>query len=132
MRGIVSFVAVFVFVLSLARAAQAAGLATGSVWVNENNSTMIINSVDSNTGLMTGTFTTGVGCGSGVQRPMTGFYNQGALNFTVNFQECNSATSWAGQLSATGNQIMTLWYLALSGTPQWNSIIAGTDTFTLQ
>jgi hypothetical protein len=132
MRGIVSFVTAIVFVLGFGCAVQAADLATGSVWINENNSTLIINSVDSNTGLMTGTFTTGVGCGVGVQRPMTGFYNQGAMTFTVNFQNCNSGTSWAGQLSATGNQIMTLWYLALSGMPQWNSIIAGTDTFTLQ
>ncbi len=132
MRALVSFVTAFVFVLGLARMAQAQDLAAGSIWINQNNSKLLISSVDPNTGLMTGIFATGVGCGVGVQRPMTGFYNQGAMTFTVNFQECNSATSWSGQLSATGTQIMTLWYLASSGTPQWNSIIAGTDTFTLQ
>ncbi len=132
MRALVSFVTAFVFVLGLARMAQAQDLAAGSIWINQNNSKLLISSVDPNTGLMTGIFATGVGCGVGVQRPMTGFYNQGAMTFTVNFQECNSATSWSGQLSATGTQIMTLWDLSSSGRPQWNSILSGTDTFTLQ
>jgi uncharacterized membrane protein len=125
-------IAAVLFAVSLPVAAGAQDLAAGSVWVNANNSTMTLTSVDPTTGLMTGTFVTGVGCGVGVVRPLSGFFNQGAITLTVNFQDCQSATSWTGQLSGTGNQIVTLWYLAVSGTPAWNSIIAGTDVFTRQ
>lgn len=125
-------IAAVLFAVSLPVAAGAQELAAGTVWVNANNSTMTLTSVDPTTGLITGTFVTGVGCGVGVVRPLTGFYNQGAITLTVNFQDCQSATSWTGQLSATGNQIVTLWYLAVSGTPAWNSILAGTDVFTRQ
>ncbi len=129
---IVIRLAAVVFTLVLPHAAGAQELAAGTVWVNENNSAMTLTSVDPTTGLMTGTFVTGVGCGVGVVRPLTGFYNQLAITFTVNFQECQSATSWSGQMNPTGNQIVTLWYLAVSGPPAWNSIIAGTDVFTRQ
>lgn len=118
--------------LALTQGAAAQDLAAGSVWKNENNSTMTINSVDPNTGLISGTFETGVGCGVGTPRPLSGFYNQGAITLTVNFEDCNSATAWSGQVTAAGNQIVTLWYLAVSGTPAWDSVLAGTDVFTLQ
>ena len=80
--------------LALTQGAAAQDLAAGSVWKNENNSTMTINSVDPNTGLIAGTFETGVGCGVGTPRPLSGFYNQGAITLTVNFEDCNSATAW--------------------------------------
>ena len=121
--------AAVVFALVLPHAAGAQELAAGTVWVNENNSAMTLTNVDPTTGLMTGTFVTGVGCGVGVVRPLSGFYNQGAITFTVNFQECQSATSWSGQMSSTGSQIVTLWYLAVSGPPAWNSVMAGSDVF---
>ncbi len=129
---IVIRLAAVVFALVLPHAAGAQELAAGTVWVNENNSAMTLTSVDPTTGLMTGTFVTGVGCGVGVEWPLSGFYNQGAITFTVNFQECQSATSWSGQISTAGNQIVSLWYLAMSGFPAWNSILAGTDVFTRQ
>jgi hypothetical protein len=122
-------IAAVVFAVSLPFAAGAQDLAAGTVWVNQNNSAMTLTSVDPNTGLMTGTFVTGVGCGVGVVRPLSGFYNQGAITFTVNFQECQSATSWSGQMNTMGNQIVTLWYLAVSGPPAWNSVMAGSDVF---
>lgn len=125
-------IAIVAFALVLPHAASAQELATGTVWVNQNKSTLTLASFDPNTGLLTGTFVTGVGCGVGTVRPMTGFYNQGAITFTVNFQECNSATSWSGQISTAGNQILSLWYLAVSGTPAWNSVLAGADVFTRQ
>ncbi len=52
------------------------------------------------------------------------------MTFTVNWQECNSLTSWTGNYST--NTLTTLWLLTVSGPPKWNSIIAGADTFTLQ
>ncbi len=106
-------------------------LAASSVWVNELGSTMTIQTVGSD-GLITGTYVTAVGCGAGKVRPLRGWYNGGAITFTVNWQECSSLTSWTGNVSATSPTIETLWQLAVSGPPAWNSIIAGADRFTLQ
>ena len=105
--------------------------AAQSVWINELGSTMTIASVGSD-GQITGTYVTAVGCGAGTVRPLTGWYNQGAITFTVNWQGCSSLTSWTGTVGTAGSTIDTLWYLVLSGPPQWNSIVAGTDSFTLQ
>ncbi|MEE8505225.1 MAG: avidin/streptavidin family protein [Kiloniellales bacterium] len=97
-------------------------------WVNELGSTMTTTwGAD---GLITGTYVTAVGCGAGTVRPLTGWWNKGAMTFTVNWQECNSLTSWTGNYAS--GKIATLWLLALSGPPEWNSINAGADTFTLQ
>ncbi len=106
-------------------------LAVSSVWINELGSTMTIQTVGSD-GLITGTYVTAAGCGVGTVRPLRGWYNNGAITFTVNWQECNSLTSWTGNLTSSGVTIATLWLLALSGPPEWNSINAGADTFTLQ
>ncbi len=97
-------------------------------WVNELGSKMTTSwGAD---GLITGTYVTAVGCGAGTVRPLTGWWNNSAMTFTVNWQECNSLTSWTGNFS--GVTLTTLWQLTLSGPPKWNSIIAGADTFTLQ
>jgi hypothetical protein len=98
------------------------------VWVNELGSKMTTSwGAD---GLITGTYVTAVGCGAGTVRPLTGWWNNSAMTFTVNWQACNSLTSWTGNFG--GGKITTLWLLTVSGPPQWNSIVAGADTFTLQ
>ncbi len=98
------------------------------VWVNELGSKMTTSwGAD---GLITGTYVSAVGCGAGTVRPLTGWWNNAAITFTVNWQDCNSLTSWTGNYNA--GTIATLWLLTVSGPPQWNSIIAGADTFTLQ
>ena len=98
------------------------------VWVNELGSKMTTSwGAD---GLISGTYVTAVGCGAGTPKPLTGWWNNSAMTFTVNWQECNSLTSWTGNYST--NTLTTLWLLTVSGPPQWNSIIAGADTFTLQ
>ena len=102
-----------------------------SQWANELGSVMTIASVDS-MGYVTGSYVTGAGCGQGVQKPLVGWYNDGAFTFTVNWQECDSLTAWSGNLDSTGQTIPTLRHLVISGTPQWNSTLAGTDTFTLE
>jgi hypothetical protein len=73
--------------------------AVSSVWVNELGSTMTIQSVGTD-GLITGTYVTAVGCGAGTVRPLTGWWNNSAMTFTVNWQECNSLTSWTGNYNA--------------------------------
>ncbi len=105
--------------------------AASSEWVNELGSTMTIQSVGVD-GLITGTYVTAVGCGAGKVRPLRGWYNKGAVTFTVNWQECNSLTSWTGNVASSVTTIVTLWQLTMSGIPKWNSIIAGADTFTLK
>ncbi len=98
------------------------------VWVNELGSKMTTSwGAD---GLITGTYVTAVGCGAGTAKPLTGWWNNSAMTFTVNWRECNSLTSWTGNYST--NTLTTLWLLTVSGPPQWNSITAGADTFTLQ
>jgi hypothetical protein len=100
-------------------------------WKNQRGSTLVLNNTGSST--LTGTFTTAVGCGQGVARPITGTYNTYAVSFTANFAECRSITAWNGMLyTASPMQIQTLWYLSAAGAPQWNSIVAGADTFTRQ
>jgi hypothetical protein len=100
-------------------------------WKNQRGSTLVLNNTGSSA--LTGTFTTAVGCGQGVARPITGTYNGYAVSFTANFAECKSITAWNGMLhTASPMQIQTLWYLSTAGAPQWNSIVAGADTFTRQ
>jgi hypothetical protein len=110
-------------------------LTAGSSWVNELGSVLTINNVASN-GLMTGTYVTKVGCDAGLPQPMTGWYYSGntggAITFTVNWQSCNSLTSWTGQYNYSNNNFQTLWYLAAAAAPAWNGINAGTDTFVPQ
>ncbi len=115
-------------VQSWAAAAQQLTVDTVFTWVNELGSTMTTSwGAD---GLITGTYVTAVGCGAGTVRPLTGWWNNAAMTFTVNWQECNSLTSWTGNYTA--GTIATLWQLTVSGPPKWNSITAGADTFTLQ
>lgn len=114
--------------------AQAADLPMDapSTWVNQLGSKMVI--TISSTGVVSGTYVSAVGCGAGNPYPVAGWYNNLAISFTVNWQTCNSLTSWTGHLVASGStlQFDTLWYLALGGTVQWNSTVAGHDTFTYQ
>lgn len=117
---------------SLAAAQAQTKLTAGSSWVNELGSVLTINSI-APSGLMTGTYTSNVGCGAGTAQPMTGWYypgnTGGAITFSVYWNGCNSVTSWSGQYNYQNQQFQTLWYLTLAAQPAWNGINAGTDTF---
>ena len=128
--------AVLLIAGAVAQPAQAqTKLTAGTSWVNELGSVLTINSIGAN-GLMTGTYVTNVGCGAGQPQPMTGWYYSGqtggAMTFTVNWQGCNSLTSWSGQYNYSNANIQTLWYLAAAAAPAWNGINAGADTFVPQ
>jgi hypothetical protein len=112
--------------------AQGPALNTTTTWVNELGSEMTI-AIGSN-GAITGTYVSAVGCGAGTAFPLIGWWNNQAMTFTVNWgATCNSLTAWTGHWTSTGgSKIGTLWYLAVGGPPQWNSTVAGTDTFTQQ
>ena len=121
--------------VALAPAQAQTKLTAGSSWVNELGSVLTITGIAGN-GLMTGTYTTNVGCDAGQPQPMTGWYyggkTVGAITFTVYWNGCNSVTSWSGQFNYSTNGFQTLWYLTAAAAPAWKGIAAGTDTFTPQ
>jgi hypothetical protein len=114
--------------LALGRAAEAEDcqLPSGKTWKNELKSEMTVK-VDPS-GALSGTYKTAEGCGSGIPRPLTGFCNGYAVTFSVNWQECMSTTAWSGTYSS--GKLTTLWQLVLAKQPAWDSIMAGTDTFS--
>jgi hypothetical protein len=120
---------------ALAPARAQTSVTAGSSWVNELGSVLTINSVAAN-GLMTGTYTTNVGCSAGTPQPMTGWYYGGnaggAITFSVYWNGCNSVTSWSGQYNINNGNFQALWHLTLAAAPAWNGIYAGTDSFTPQ
>jgi len=79
-------------------------------------------------GTLSGTYKTAVGCGAGKSRPLTGFCNGYAVTFSVNWQECVSTTAWSGTYN--NGKLTTLWQLVLAKQPSWDSIMAGSDTFS--
>jgi hypothetical protein len=99
-------------------------------WANERGSTIRVE--NGGGGKLIGRFTTAVGCGAHVARPLVGFYNTNSVGFVVDFgPQCPSTTSWNGTFWAgTPNRLKTLWYLSSGGVPAWNSTNAGADTFT--
>ncbi|MCG6862229.1 MAG: avidin/streptavidin family protein [Chromatiaceae bacterium] len=113
--------------VAFAASANASGceMPSGKTWVNELGSTMMA-TVDSK-GAISGTYATAVGCGAGVERPMTGFCNGHAVTFSVNWQECSATNAWSGTYD--NRELKTLWHLVNGEKPAWNSILAGTDTF---
>lgn len=121
--------------LSQAQAQAETRLAPGLSWVNEDGSVLAIATVAPN-GLLTGTFTTQVGCGAHKAQPVTGWYVAagagGALTFSVNWEGCNSVTTWSAQYGNATGGFHALWHLAVASTPAWNGIVSGAHTFVVQ
>jgi len=121
--------------LTQAQAQAETKLAPGLSWVNEDGSVLAITTVAPN-GLLTGTFTTQVGCGAQKAQPVTGWYVAagagGALTFSVNWEGCNSVTAWSAQYSNATGSFRALWHLAVASGPVWNGIISGAHTFVVQ
>jgi hypothetical protein len=119
--------------LPLAQAKAQSKFTAGLSWANEAGSVLSITSVGPN-GLLSGTFTTKVGCGHGKPHPVTGWFypaaNGGAVTFSVYWNGCNSVTSWLGQFNNTTNHFQALWHLSVASAPVWNGIVAGSDIFT--
>jgi Avidin family len=128
----------FFFVLAIGAIAQTvkpvdpyASFPKGTTyWTNERGSTIRID--NGGNGQISGKFTTAVGCGKGIARPLVGAYNGNSVGFVVQFgKDCPSTTSWNGTLSlGTPNRLKTLWFLTSGGMPAWNSTNAGHDLFT--
>ncbi|PZA09179.1 avidin [Rhodopseudomonas palustris] len=102
-------------------------------WKNQYGSTLAVNSFDTNTGALSGTYTNNAknSCDEGKPQPMTGWLSWGtgtAISFAVNFAGCDSTTVWTGQLT-TSADFQGLWLLSLAEPVAWNGISAGADFF---
>ena len=115
--------------------------ATGITWYNELGSTMVIESIDQNTGVFSGTYESQVGQAK-YTYVMTGRFDTAGrtIGWAVNWQNdcCNahSVTTWSGQLqfNSIGEPvILTTWLLTHQTAPDdnWSSTQVGFDTFTL-
>ena len=109
--------------------------APGLSWVNEDGTVLTITAVGPN-GLLTGSVTTQAGCGAKKSQALTGWYfgagAGGALTFSVNWEGCNSVTTWSAQYSNATGSFRALWHLAIASAPAWNGIVAGAHTFVMQ
>jgi hypothetical protein len=56
----------------------------------------------------------------------------GALTFAVNWEGCNSVTSWSAQYNNATGSFRALWHLAIASAPVWNGIVSGAHTFLPQ
>jgi hypothetical protein len=92
---------------------------------NQAGSTMTL--YISDRGEITGSYTTALGCGVGIDRSLVGWKNGNAITFIVNFGECGSLTSWVGHIQDNGD-IVTIWTLARGGE-SWDAKLTGTSTF---
>lgn len=106
--------------------AAACRMPTGKTWTNELNSHMKINIDDS--GKISGTYTSSVGCEPKTPRPISGFCNGYAVTFSVDWGHCNSITTWSGTYQH--RTLETLWQLVLGNKPTWHSVLTGSDKFT--
>jgi len=94
-------------------------------FVNQSGSTMSL-SIDKS-GIIKGQYITALGCGIGKTRPLTGWRNGKAIIFSVNFEECESITSWVGH-SDDLSEIETIWTL-VKGNNDWNMKLTGISHF---
>ncbi|HUC63556.1 MAG TPA: avidin/streptavidin family protein [Alphaproteobacteria bacterium] len=126
--------AVSLLLLASALPARAQAIWT---WTNQYGSVLAVNSVNNNTGAITGTYTNNApgSCGVGRAQGMTGWLAWGsngtAISFSVNFLGCASTTVWTGQLQSNSN-FQGLWYLSLGAPVVWNGVSAGADQFTFK
>ena len=107
-----------------------------SEWSNQYNSVLKLSIEE--TGAISGTFTTAVGCGASKPRKVIGTMNGLAISFTVNFEECESVTAWNGHLLVDKDDkdnkdkqtLSTLWHLTIGKGPvTFASTLAGADVF---
>ncbi len=84
----------------------------------------------SDTGGLSGTYVSALGCAKDTPAPLIGWSNGKAITFTVNFGDCGSITSWAGHVNDDGT-IDTIWTLSRGETSEWNTLLTGSAHFEL-
>lgn len=134
-RARVTFLGLIVSCLWLALSAPAGAQTPIWTWTNQYGSVLAVNTYNSNTGAISGTYTNKAAnsCDAGTPQAMTGWLLLGAsgnaISFSVNFLGCNSTTIWTGQLNDSAG-FQSLWLLSLAEPVAWNGIAAGTDAFS--
>lgn len=107
-----------------------------SAWVNQDGSTLYINSINSQ-GQLSGSYinkAAGYACKNSPY-PVNGWVFGTAISFSTKWQNsvesCNSITSWSGFYTNVGGQgkISTLWQLVINGSTSPSQIIKGQDVF---
>jgi hypothetical protein len=107
---------------------------------NQRGSMMVLNwhsdkDEKANTGTLTGTFTSTVGCKAGVNKPMPimGVYSGNAISLSINFPECHSVVAITGNINADASELQTLWLRAGdvkdAAGKNWDSNVVGSDYF---
>jgi hypothetical protein len=105
---------------------------------NQRGSTMTLtfHTVKNHIGTISGTFTTAVGsCKADVGAPMpvTGFFNNNAVSIAIDFVDCESVATMAGNLVDHQTALDTLWLVtSVTKDPMhknWNSNLIGSDYF---
>ncbi|PTX58555.1 avidin family protein [Kordia periserrulae] len=118
-------------------------------WKNDSGSTLAIDTLDTATGKITGTYTSPSGGGSS-SYPLIGWVNDAivdsedlcktcktnnakVISFTVRWGSIGSITSWTGKCQKNENGdpvIKTLWNLVRPNTNyDWDHILTGSDNF---
>ena len=112
---------------------------TGS-WRNELNSTLTIDSIDDQTGAITGHYSSPSGT-SGQDFPLVGWVNTKAtdpnhpdnvvvISFSVRWGAVGSITAWNGVFREGGNLITGQWILARPNSDfAWDHLLTGQDRF---
>lgn len=111
----------FIVLLASQTLANADPLPAPSFWQNQRGSTLEIFSA----GTISGVFINrapGFQC-QNIPYPVTGISTASSVVFTVNFAQCNSQTTWRGQVR--GNKMPTRWVLTYP-----LGITRGKDLFT--
>lgn len=120
---------------------QTLALSDSSVtYKNQRGSVLVLtwhpDNVNTDTGTLTGTFTTAVArCKDtiGAPQPITGYFNGNVVTYSVNFPSCKSAAAMTGHLSADKNNLVTLWFVADQADDptgkDFDSSLVGTDSY---
>ena len=104
-------------------------------------STLTIKSADTNSGRISGTYSSPLGTG-GQDYPLVGWMNRAVavtgkdgaviLSFSVRWGSYGSVTSWTGVCRTTNNQsvLSAMWFLGRSVTDfEWDHVLSGQDIF---
>lgn len=133
-RNVILSAVVAVAALLTTQPSSAQSLTAPSAWTNQRGSTLYVDSIDPNTGKITGHYinrAAGYGC-QNLAYPVTGWAYGTAITFATTWQNpsesCNSITSWTGFLNQ--GQITTLWQLVVNGSTNTSQINQGSDTFS--
>lgn len=139
-KNLASIILLSVFTLPAFAAKPDCANPIGS-WENQLGSTLTINSVDPNTGLVTGTYQSPSGT-TGEQFPLIGWTNKAPVqpgkdnatlvSFSVRWGSYGSITSWSGLCREENGlaTIQALWHLARSNSQYvWDHVLTGNDVF---